>query len=509
MKEEVFVYDSHQTMINEASMAGRPLRNLVNEIQTLYLADQRPWVIGFSGGKDSTAILSLIYSALRALEPEERTKHIFVVSSDTLVETPVVVDMIKGVMERINLEAKKDELPISAHAVVPGTDRTFWVNLLGRGYPAPTTRFRWCTERLKIDPVSAFIVDKVAQFGEVIVALGSRSQESSTRAQVIAKHRIDGSALGRHSSLPNAYTYMPIEDWHTDDVWEYLMSAPCPWEGTNRELLEMYKGSNQGECPLVIDKSTPSCGNSRFGCWTCTVVTKDKAIHGLIESGADWMLPLLRIRDYLWHTTQSANISKYRNAKRRTGKITFASSESINEDGEMERKHIHGPYLMKYRKLWLRKLLLIEKQLNEGGHKIELIQRQELQAIRQQWLWDPNEPDWSDSVPKIYQSVYNDSSMDWLENDAGAFSEVDALLLKKLEEKHGAKAEMMMKLLEVELSMYGLSRRKGLLDRLSRVLELDWESLEDVIEERAKPDQRNTYRVKIDELNDRYEGLKA
>jgi DNA sulfur modification protein DndC len=509
MTQEQYIYSTHQEMVSDLTIAGRPLKDLVSEIQAIYLNDPRPWIIGFSGGKDSTTVLSLIYTALLDLSPDQRHKHVYVVSSDTMVETPVVVDMIGSVLERINGSAAKDSLPISAHAVSPANDRTFWVNLLGRGYPAPTTRFRWCTERMKIEPVSEFILEKVAEFGEVVVALGSRSQESASRAQVIAKHRIDGTALGRHASLPNAYTYMPIEDWHADEVWEYLMSAPCPWPGNNRELFELYKGSNQGECPLVIDKSTPSCGNSRFGCWTCTVVTEDKAIHGLIESGADWMQPLLNIRNYLWHTTQSENISKYRNHRRRTGKITFASTASITEDGNVERKHIHGPYWMKYRKRWLRRLLATEKQLREAGHDIELIKRSELQAIRQHWLWDPLEPDWADALPRIFRSVYPDEEIDWLDNDAGAFSEADARLLKELEAQYGAPAEMIMKLMEVELSMSGLSRRKGMIDKLTSILEQDWEALEDVKATRGQAEQRSVYRQKIDELQERYQELSA
>ncbi|MBL4575890.1 MAG: DNA phosphorothioation system sulfurtransferase DndC, partial [Opitutaceae bacterium] len=285
MNEESFIYSNHQAMIDDLSIADSKLSDIVEEIKTLYLADQRPWIIGFSGGKDSTTILSLVYCALLQLPKEKLSKHIYVVSSDTLVETPVVVDMILSVLDTINAQAIADNLPITAHPVRPKPNQTFWVNLLGRGYPAPTQTFRWCTERMKINPVSEFILDKVAAFGEVIVILGSRSLESSSRAQVIANHQIEGSLLARHSSLPNAYTYMPIATWSADEVWEYLMSAPCPWSGTNRKLFELYKGSNAGECPLVVDTSTPSCGNSRFGCWTCTVVTKDKAIEGLIQTG--------------------------------------------------------------------------------------------------------------------------------------------------------------------------------------------------------------------------------
>ena len=216
MTSEKFIYPTHQAMIDDLSIAERDLTEVIKEIQTLYLSDQRPWIIGFSGGKDSTTILSLAYYALLSLPKERLTKHVYVVSSDTLVETPVVVDMILSVLDTINKRSISDNLPITAHPVRPKPDQTFWVNLLGRGYPAPTQTFRWCTERMKIDPVSDFILDKVAAFGEVIVLLGSRSLESSSRAQVIANHRITGSLLSRHTSLPNAFTYMPIATWSAD-----------------------------------------------------------------------------------------------------------------------------------------------------------------------------------------------------------------------------------------------------------------------------------------------------
>ena len=150
---------------------------------------------------------------------------------------------------------------------------------------------------MKINPVSDFIKDKVSQFDEVIVVLGSRSSESASRAQVIAKHKIDGSRLARHTTLANAFIYTPIDTWDVEDVWKLLRGAfryapedidewESPWGGNNRPLWTLYMDSSaQGECPLVIDDSTPSCGNSRFGCWTCTVVTKDKAMESLIKNG--------------------------------------------------------------------------------------------------------------------------------------------------------------------------------------------------------------------------------
>ncbi len=477
---EQFIYPCHLDMLKDLSLGGRPLADLVREIQTIYQADDRPWIIGFSGGKDSTCVLSLVYAAVKQLPKKERHKHIYVVSSDTLVETPVVVDMIKHVLALINESAKKEDLPISAHPVVPKTDQTFWVNLIGKGYPAPNQTFRWCTERMKIDPVSEFILDKVAQFGEAVVVLGSRSQESNSRAQVISKHKIDGSALSRHSSLPNAYTYMPIETWSADEVWEYLMSSPCPWGGTNQQLFELYKGSNQGECPLVIDKSTPSCGNSRFGCWTCTVVTEEKALHGLIASGAEWMRPLLEFRNKLYQSRQPENSKEYRNYKRRTGRVAYNSGD-INDDSVTEVRHVPGPYWLKVRRDFLRELLQIEKSIRSSGQDIELITRPELHQIRQEWLKDPNEPDWEDSLPAIYREVYG-HELDWVENDAGAFTKVDSSILEELSAKYRIPSSMVRKLLEAELQVAGLGKRRGILQKIESILRQDWEELDEVNE---------------------------
>lgn len=500
MTTEKFPFATHLEMIQQMSLGNRPLVDLIREIQTIYVADDRPWIIGFSGGKDSTCALSLVYIALQQLQPGQRNKHVYVVSSDTLVETPVVVDMINSVIATINESAKLESLPISAHTVVPKTDQTFWVNLLGRGYPAPNQTFRWCTERMKIEPVSSFILDKVARFGEAVVILGSRSEESASRAQVIAKHKIDGSALSRHSSLPNAYTYMPIESWSADEVWMYLMSSPCPWGGSNQQLLELYKGSNQGECPLVIDKSTPSCGNSRFGCWTCTVVTDDKALHGLIESGSDWMKPLLEFRNWLYESRQPENADKYRNFRRRTGRVSYNSGD-ITDDSVRQVRHIPGPYLLSTRIEFVKKLLKIEKGLRDEGRDMELITRPELHMIRREWLRDPNEPDWEDSLPAIYREVYGED-LDWVEDDAGAFTKADSKTLENLAETYNVPAALVRKMLEAELQVSGLGNRRGILNRLESVLQRDWEELSVVNERNAE--HRKYERSHVEEIKEEF-----
>ena len=437
-------------------------------------------MVGFSGGKDSTAVLQLVYTAMLFLPEEKRHKRVYVVSSDTQVETPVVIDMLKETLEELNTCARNAGVPLEAHQVNPKRDETFWVNLLGKGYPAPTQTFRWCTERMKIKPINTFILDKVTDFGEVIVILGARSAESASRAQVMAKHRIAGSELSKHTSLPNAYVYTPIQDWDTDEVWEYLMSAPRPWGGDNRMLLDLYKGSNAGECPVVIDTSTPSCGNSRFGCWTCTVVTKDKAMESLVDQGETWMQPLLDFRNLLAETTKPERKNEFRNFRRRTGKISFARGDLQDDEGNRIQKHIPGPYWMHYRREWLENLLEIQRDLQAKGHDIELISEEELHEIRKEWLNDPNEPDWIDELPSIYHRVFK-KDLRWTEDDSGTFGESDIETLKALEKKHNVPATLIRKLLDLEISVDGLAMRRRMTDRIHQILSEDWLPLEELL----------------------------
>jgi DNA sulfur modification protein DndC len=503
----------YEDFINQESFAGRPLAEYVSEVQRIYSMDKRPWIIGYSGGKDSSAVITLVYLALLGLPPELRTKHVYLITSDTLVETPVVVDLIKSSMQLIENSAKRNNLPITQHSVMPKTAETFWVNLLGKGYPAPSRSFRWCTERMKIDPVSEFIREKISQHDEVVILLGARSDESASRAQVIAKHRIDGSRLSRHTTLANAFIYTPIDTWSTEEVWRLLRGAfryspadieewETPWGGSNRPLWTLYMhSSSQGECPLVIDESTPSCGNSRFGCWTCTVVTKDRAMENLIENGEDWMLPLLKFRDVLAKTTEPEQKNTYRNFKRRNGKVSYQYAKE-GEDIAAERKHIPGPYWLKYRKTWLKELLELDKELNQQGHTISLITEPELHAIRQQWLRDPNEPDWTDELPKLYREVYG-RDLNWVVDDQSRFDAYDAELLSQVAQEFDASPEMVMKLIELEVSMEGLSRRHGIFDKIGSILKRDWGSLQQIEHSQAalqKRHERDIHQVDISDI---------
>lgn len=471
---------------------SRSLKDIYEEIQGTYREDARPWVIGYSGGKDSTAALQLIWYAVEDLPEEERKKPIYVISSDTLVETPKIVNHIVSTLENVNEFAEKNKMPFQAHKVTPRIDDSFWVNLIGKGYPAPNQSFRWCTERLKINPADRFIEEKVSEYGEVVVVLGARKAESATRKQVMDLHSIDESILSRHSKFANAFVYTPIQDWIVDDVWSYLLQVECPWGKNNRDLAALYQEADD-ECPMVIDTKTPSCGNSRFGCWTCTVVSEDKAMQNMIDEGDDWMEPLLEFRDLLKMTQDPEKKPQYREVKgRQHGNVQLKTNGS---DGIIPRA-----YKFEFRKDLLEKLLRTQKKVNrdipDDEEELELIRKEELREIRR--LWREEQSDWEDSVPKIYQSVVGDD-IEWIHDDLGTFGEEESQLLEKVCLNHDVPKKLVQRLLDTEFQHYGMKRRASIYNELDKVLKEDWRSRDEIVAELEGEDR-------VEEWN--YPGIK-
>jgi DNA sulfur modification protein DndC len=210
---------------------------LCAEIRELYLADEVPWIIGYSGGKDSTATLQLVWMAVAGLPVEQRKKTVHVISTDTLVENPIVSTWVGRSISSMRKKAKETGMPILATLLHPRVEETFWVNLIGKGYPAPRHKFRWCTERLKIKPSNRYISDVVTKNGEAILCLGARKAESSARAKVMdrnQKYRVRD-RLSPSATLAGCSIYTPIESWSNDDVWFFLMQTQNPWEHSNRD----------------------------------------------------------------------------------------------------------------------------------------------------------------------------------------------------------------------------------------------------------------------------------
>ncbi|MBL8680164.1 MAG: DNA phosphorothioation system sulfurtransferase DndC [Myxococcales bacterium] len=287
-----------------------------------------PWVIGFSGGKDSTLVLQLVLEMLLELPPSQRTRHVHVLSNDTLVESPIVQAFVDETLERVRLAVKDLKLPVTVAKTQPDLDQTFWVNLLGRGYPAPSRTFRWCTDRMKIRPTTGYLQHLIAEGGKAILLLGVRRAESAARARTVARYD-NGERLNNHNDVANCMVYRPIVELTTDDVWTVLMQVRPPWGGTHRKLVTLYRNAGGGECPFVVDQAdTPSCGtsSSRFGCWTCTVVEKDKSLEGFIKVGNEHLEPLVDFRDMLqeYSRDRSKRMEERRNGQASAGPFTMA-----------------------------------------------------------------------------------------------------------------------------------------------------------------------------------------
>jgi DNA sulfur modification protein DndC len=386
-----------------------PLEVIYQEIRGVYLASKRDWIVAYSGGKDSTAILQLIWYALSALPPDLRKYHVYVISNDTLVEDPAMAVRTHLSASRINAaaqaqaEALARQYPdypepiaplFSAHILKPELQQRFFYLLIGLGYPSPTVKTRWCVSRLKIRPAQTFIENSISKKGEVVITLGACEEESTARAISLRKHAHPEQLLKRHSSIRGAWVYTPIEVWSTDDVWIYLLAVKNPWDDENRDLAALYQASS-GECPLVVDRKTPSCAGTRMGCWVCTVTSQNRSLEHRADYGEEWLIPLLEFRDVLMDTTDPERKHLYRSLEARGTHLI-----QLNRRGEPS----YRCYTLETRKDLLRQLLITQEQVRKEGPdpQMELIDFEELCAIREVWR---SEGDWEDSLPRIYREI--------------------------------------------------------------------------------------------------------
>lgn len=405
------------------------IEGLKETIRNLYMADDIPWVIGYSGGKDSTATLQLVWQALRDLPADKLTKVVHVINTDTMVESPVIEKWVGKSLQLMEdagkkIESKVDSLFVT-HRLTPEVDNTFWVNFIGRGYPFPRKKLRWCTDRLKIKPVNKFVMDKIAEHGEIILVLGIRKAESANRAKTMAyyeKKRVR-ELLSPNASMANELVFSPLEDWTNEDVWVFLMQYENPWGLSNNELQTLYMSASEDkECPMMTEKNLPTCGQSRFGCWVCTMVEKDKSMEAMISNDDEkaWMTPLLEFRN------------RFGDEELDRTRRSFIKNQGYLH-GSYDRLH-HGPYLKEWRERWLRELLEKQVEINKYGPEefsdYELITIPELRCIRRIWVFEKHEFD--DSLPRIYKEVVGKdfSDPEWL--GSGTYGEKEWALLGKV-----------------------------------------------------------------------------
>jgi DNA sulfur modification protein DndC len=402
---------------------SKRINKVIDEIVDQYTyADRsdRPWIIGFSGGKDSTVLLTLVWKALEKIRqefdpPYQLKRPVYVVCNDTMVENPIISSYVEQVLEKIEGSARDKGLPIFVKKTTPKLEETFWINVIGKGYPVPNSSFRWCTDRLKIRPTSNFLHEQLDQKGEAIVLLGTRYDESQKREQSIRKHETGSGRLSKHATDLNTWVYAPIKELMTEEVWYVINTFQSPWGFDNSILFQIYADASADdyECPTVVtNKEHSSCGQSRFGCWTCTVVKKDKSMSSLVNNGQDWLRPLVEFRDRL---VEERNISENRADERRNGQ------PAIDEDGRT-----FGYYRAHYRARVLRELLELQRDVQLTHPHVNLISNQELIAIQVIWNRDGI---FDHKVGEIYKNVFN---RDLSTNNINSLDATERRILKEI-----------------------------------------------------------------------------
>ena len=342
-----------------------------------------PWVVGLSGGKDSTAVTMRMLETLESLPPPiRRRKKCFVTCVNTLVEAPPVIDHVHDFISELRNYVRDRDLPVEVVELSPEVDQTFWVNLIGRGYPTPVREFRWCTDRMKIRPQQRFIQENTDVFGDppiVHFLLGTRYDESVSRQRTMEAHTRRGTDVHSHGTMPTAGVIRPIETWTTEDVWDYLIKPDWtgggenPFYEINQNLAILYKDAASGECPVIHDPSKQTCAGSRFGCWTCTVVEVDSSLREMIGSGREGydtesLIPLADFRDQL---RDERNKPENRvHGRNRRGRVLVKRDGSVGV----------GPYTVEYRKGLLERLRELQKNVGDL-----LITPEEEARIHQIW----------------------------------------------------------------------------------------------------------------------------
>lgn len=299
-------------------------------------------IVSYSGGKDSSVVLQNVIKAIMGTD-----KQLIIVTSDTLMEIPYFQTYLEGVKQRIKNYINTTGINAKMTTVYPELKSSFWVSILGMGYPAAHMGFRWCTGKLKIEPISNYI-KQITKVRDHTVFVGVRSAESALRARIYKTKNY------------KPYHYAPILDWTAHDVWECLMGEECPW-GDHADLINVYKYSSD-EC-VYGEKEGVCVGNARYGCWACPLQNSTQLdMIGYHTNDAQRYEALKSFKDLLVAT---ANNKAYRSRIRRN--LTVGC----------------GPFLVPVREMLYKRLLKTEVQTGW-----DLITPDEIGLIKQHWKTD-------------------------------------------------------------------------------------------------------------------------
>ena len=239
------------------------------------------------------------------------------------------------------------------------------------------------------------------------------------------------------------------------------------------------KGSgDSGECPFIADESSAksSCGNSRFGCWICTVVKEDKSLNGFIQSGHKELLPLLEFRTWLLGERDNP---ENRKKHKRNGAV-------VKRDGKI----MFGPFTFEARQMILRKLLKTQLEMQKFYPDLELITLGELKAIDE--IWDDEEDLTSTTLLNIYKEVTG-KDLPWSEYKSPVFDSNTLDIISKKCAGYNINSDLFNKLI-IDTNKYKhFSNNTKLKTAVSKILNQQWlhQDIIEKIEEESNKELEN------------------
>lgn len=328
------------------------------------------WAIAWSGGKDSTAVVTLVVHLIesgRVPKPKELT----ILYADTRME---LLPLAVGAMSTAGDLRRRG---VDVRTVMAPLDRRFLVYILGRGVPPPNNNtFRWCTRQIKVDPMHTELRRLAADGGpgRILMLTGVRQGESAMRDRRIAVScGRDGAECGQgwyQETLPGALcdTLAPILHWRVCHVWDWLkLFAPAPAYGgwQTAELADAYGGDEAEEI------------NARTGCVGCPLANRDTALDAALQTPAwAYLAPLKDLRPI------------YRELRLPGNRLRKPGGETRQDGTLVANQHRMGPITIEARQRMLARILEIQSRVNaaarrQGRPLVDLLNEEEIGRIRE------------------------------------------------------------------------------------------------------------------------------
>jgi DNA sulfur modification protein DndC len=370
--------------------------DLTHQSLSAYGPQHDHWAIAWSGGKDSSATLTLIVHLIEVGRlPKPKTLSVFY--ADTRQELPPLAAAAADVMEGL----KRRGNWIRTEVVQAPLDKRFLVYILGRGVPPPNNNtLRWCTRQIKVDPMAAAIERRLAELElpeneTVLMITGVRQGESAIRDRRIEMScGKDGAECGQgwyQKILPEVKgirgriaTLAPLLHWRVCNVWDWLkIYAPMPEYGgwATKVIADAYGGDEAEEI------------NARTGCIGCPLASQEKALETiLLNPGWAYLSPLLGLKPL------------YRELREPKHRLRKAGAEILKDGSMAKNPQRMGPLTFEARLMGLARVLEIQAACNEaaerlGRPRLDILNAEEEARIRElidlgTWPdgWDGGEP---------------------------------------------------------------------------------------------------------------------